>query len=525
MPATNPITDSTDIPISNAVGERETITIAAAASKTEEYVAGGPQYFTPGGARILPWSWDDLTTSFGDSVYDRMLFDPVIKAAHVVMKKSILAQGMSIRPPERDSKSDRDRAQKIADRVKRNLTVSLETPIEDVLLNMSDAFAFGYKIAELVWELSDTGQDKGNLNLKAIKVKSRRTVAFVVDRYLNIVGLVAVPPGVGNAFLVGSLITGSVTATPQSGPKPEVLPREKFAIFTHDPADSDPRGTSYLRSAYSAWWGKMQLIPEYLRYLGQFGTPSLVGYTSPGATTVTSTVSGTKQTVSAQVAMQNALVAFRNGSTLALPAGSKVEVLMAHMNPRSFTDDFAHFNREITVGILCQELATGAGAHDSRAAAQVHQDVLGTLIRQGKKSLAKMVTRDIITPMVLYNEGEGARDLIPECSFGETNEPDIFSLYSALGQLGFELSPSQFAALDQMLNLPQRSEVELQALMDRATQVMPTMLDPTKPTPQQQRLTPENPPPSGVPAPAATTPQNARGGNAPKTNRNNNAKG
>jgi hypothetical protein len=100
------------------------------------------------------------------------------------------------------------------------------------------------------------------LQLRALKVKPIRSVAFVTDAYLNVLGLVGAKPG------------QTVPAVSDLAPA-EIIPREKFCILSWRPKDGDPRGTSVLRPAYDPWWRKRQTIPEYLKYLAQFAGPSL----------------------------------------------------------------------------------------------------------------------------------------------------------------------------------------------------------------------------------------------------------
>jgi hypothetical protein len=50
----------------------------------------------------------------------------------------------------------------------------------------------------------------------------------------------------------------------------------------------------------------------------------------------------------------------------------------------------------------------------------VHQDVLDTLVRQGKRSLIRVVARDILRNWVRWNWGDDAVPLVPKPSLGTT---------------------------------------------------------------------------------------------------------
>jgi hypothetical protein len=92
-------------------------------------------------------------------------------------------------------------------------------------------------VAELVYEVKPGPTGRDLLQLVAIKPKPPRATAFVVDAYLNVLGLLGARPG-----MVAPSTRGG--DRPNSDRDPA---REKFAIFTFRPKHGDPRGTSILR--------------------------------------------------------------------------------------------------------------------------------------------------------------------------------------------------------------------------------------------------------------------------------------
>jgi phage gp29-like protein len=157
-------------------------------------------------------------------------------------------------------------------------------------------------------------------------------------------------------------------------------------------------------------------------------------------------------------ALLASLLAFRNGSALALPAGSAVTPIQSLGDGAAFTRAITDCNHEIIKAILTQTLATEEGEHQARAAAAVHSDVLDTLVRQGKKSVVRMLARDVLRPWVAYNWGPRADALVPIPSLGTTEEQDKTALMNAVANLqraGYP-HPSQYPAIDQMLGLPVR---------------------------------------------------------------------
>jgi hypothetical protein len=219
--------------------------------------------------------------------------------------------------------------------------------------------------------------DAGKIFLKAIKVKPQRATAFVVDAYYNVVALIGLLPGQGASAIVTQGIIGVPTGANLSEKDTPVnlLPREKFAVFTFRPRDGDPRGTSILRPSYDSWWCKAQIKKDYLAYISRFGSPSLIGKTpedsvafpvSDSYANPTPDENNTQQYLTPEQIMGTALAGFKNGTYLVVPGGSEVDALEANGNGEAFTGAFEFHNNEITKGIQFQTLATNEGKHQSR---------------------------------------------------------------------------------------------------------------------------------------------------------------
>lgn len=430
---------------------------------TREYVAGGRLWWYPDTARRLPWSIDDISADFGDDIYERMLHDPQVKACGQILKKSIIEDGVYLRPAVDDADDpDYEQAKSISEHLQRQLDEQ-EVSLDDALNNMLDAAFYGNKVAEVKWEFGKGPKGMHNrvLNPVALKVKPREATSFVVDAYMNIVGLYATSP----TSSVGT-VSGSTIIKPDD---PNLLPRTKFAVLTWEPRDGDPRGTSVLRSAYDPWWRKRQIIVEYMRYMTQFAGPSVIGYTAESASlgaqadplgnVVTDPVTGQMvPALTPEEQMLSTLLAWRNGLAAAFPYGSKVEVVQPAGDGSAFLKGLLQADQQITKAILTQELATEQGEHQTRAAATVHQDVLATIVRQGKKSVQRMIFMDVLRRWVIMNIGDDALHLTPFVSLGTTEEEDKspkMNAVAALQRSGY-LDMSQYPGIDEILGLPAR---------------------------------------------------------------------
>jgi hypothetical protein len=444
------------------------ITVPLKANPYSEYVAGGVggsgQWYT-NWARTLPYAIDDVTTDFGTDLYERMLVDAHVASVFNVLKSSILEDGIRVLPAVDDESADGyQQAADMADVAARMLD-DLTPDLDTVLWNLLDACALGNRVAEQVYRMDSTYAGTQQVTLEALRVKPRSMYAFVVDAYLRLLGLVGLIPGVGAPLMQGYLLDPKDT--------PNLLPRDKFLVYSFRPVQQDPRGTSVLRPAYTPWNLKQQIIREHVRYLTQFAAPSLVGYTPENAQSVPQedplgnplldSNGNALLNPTPEQAMQQALAAFRNGSVVALPGGSKLDVLFSTGEGGAFHAALDRYDRDITEAVLSQTLATSEGQHQARAASEVHQDVQDTIIRQAKRAVERVLRRDVLRAWVRYNYGEQALPLTPKVTLGKAEAPDLPTLWTAAAALqtsGY-LAPSQLQPLDEVLNLQAREADEL----------------------------------------------------------------
>jgi hypothetical protein len=236
----------------------------------QEYVSGGGYAWDTRTARALPWSLDDeVSRDFGADVWDRMVVDSQVSASLSIFKAGVLEDGLHLSPALDDEEEpDYELATTINDEAVAMLD-ELQIALSDVLWDMGDAVGFGNRVAEQVYELRPGYVEQRELlQLKALKVKPRELTAFVVDPFLNLIGLLAAKPGAQRVVATGGVVD------PKS---PDLLPRDKFAILTFRPKGADPRETSLLRPAFDPWWRKRQVNVEFLKFLAQFAGPSVWG--------------------------------------------------------------------------------------------------------------------------------------------------------------------------------------------------------------------------------------------------------
>ncbi len=439
-----------------------------------EYVAGngyGKNINT-----ILNRNGDILTKKFGDSIIAEMLRDPEIKKCDTVIKISVLSDGISIFPAvskpaplkplaegeEENLEQKRERltrekeiaryelAQKYANFATR--AISNIDGFRSKIENMLDAVTYGNKVAEQTYK-EEYDKDFGRtlLTLSSIRVKPRTSTRFVLNKYRELVG-------------IQTIVTNN-----KGQDESIILPREKFLVLTFRGKDEDPRGTSILEAVYNAWYLKMQLWPEYLRWLLQCAIPSLVGYTSDksdGRKVLKDAETGEilrdadgNPVYEAEVeSLLNALIQVRNSTAIALPNGAKVEPINNSVSGDPFKGLRDVLNEEIEMGLILQTLATSEGRNMSRAASQTHMSVLDLFIFFIKGLVIDMITNDLLKPLMLTNFANFDMTLLPKVSMGDTERRDWATDATALATLyksGF-IGESQKIGFDKQIGAPDR---------------------------------------------------------------------
>jgi hypothetical protein len=465
-----------------------------------QYVSGGAAAWAGTAAQSLPWPIDDITLALGDDLYNRMMTDAIVGSAVNIFKAGILSDGVSLSSAI-DDKEHADYA---------------------VLWNMLDAISYGNKVAELIYDTDTSYTGSQQIVLRSLHVKPRHALAFVVDPYKTLLGVLGLFPGANVWPLTGMQI-------PDVKERENFVPIEKFAVLTSRMEDNDPRGTSILRGAYDPWNRKQQAKAKHLQYLGIYAMASLIGFTAKDALPVLRTNADGTPALDSNGAplydyptdvMLNALLAFQNGTVAVFPDGSpdgsRVQVLQAQGSGEPFLHAFEVTDREILKAVLTATLATGEGQHASRAQAGVHQDSQQTLIGQAKRGVCAMLRRQVLRRLVTYNYGAKAARLTPKVSLGKVTAEDLARMWEAAAALykAGAIDESQKQALDVRLNLPERKATTANVDTGAQTQDGQPAPDGTPGQPADAPPAPgqpaQNQPPQPAPAPTRAPTQQQR---------------
>ncbi len=440
-------------------------------------------------SRTLGGTNDDLMQEFGYSIYSQMSKDPKISKCIKVIKIAALGDGVEIVTSVPDQHPEFDDAKMISDFCSYAVK-NMNKPMKQVLEQMLDAIVYGHKIAEIVYKNEYIEEFGGTyLTIASIKPKPIGLARFVVDQSMNVLGIVGngVNSNTGQISPADKAIipsrkdtenikanniyqkNGRTYVKSEDGTENVFLNLDKFMYLTIDTEDEDPRGRSMLRAAFNFWHLKQQVIPEYLRYLLTCSIPLLIGYTpeidggaayvkNPDGTIKKDSMNRPLQ-MNQEEALREALMQARNATTLALKGGSKVQEVGANGSGIPFYKAIEIFDNQIEMSILLAPLATSEGRFQARAASETHLSTLEGLIWSIKGSLADMLTKYLLTPLIKYNFGDSYLKYMPAISLGDTERRNFLNDASAIAALysaGY-ISEDQKPFTDAILTLPPRN--------------------------------------------------------------------
>ncbi|MDI3547898.1 MAG: hypothetical protein PWR10_1550 [Halanaerobiales bacterium] len=272
---------------------------------------------------------------------------------------------------------------------------------EDFLKGLLEAIGHGFKIGEILWDVSE-----GQAAIKNLKILPNKKFTFY------------------NSTLP-RLITDK---NPSEG---EELPPFKFVYHRHRAKSGSPTRAGVLRVTSWMYLFKNYSIKDWVSFAEVYGMPLRLGKYDPNAT---------KNDKNALIAAIRSLGTDAAGI---ISKNTEIEFVeaMKQSGQNNVYETLSNFcNREISKAILGQTLTTDTtGSTGTYAAAKVHEMVRQDLKESDAKSLADTVNSQIIRPLVGFNFGWDAP--LPEFQINVYKPEDLKSIaeiYKTLVEMGFQ---------------------------------------------------------------------------------------
>jgi phage gp29-like protein len=386
--------------------------------------------------RAASYNADDLVSTRGFEIYDRMQRDAQVAACLNVKKFAVLSRGWQVHPAGQSPEALR------AAEFVRFCLEDMRGSVLDALYKTLDAVAKGFSVLEINYKIIEGGRFGGMIGLASIKSKDPSQFKFQVDEFLNVRGLTTSPsPSLSRRGDRSSpLSKGGLRGV-------DALPPEKFIVYTYMPRYESPYGMSDLRAAYKHWWSKDIILRFFNVYLEKYGSPTAMGSYQRG------------MPKSQQDELLKVLDKIQQETAIVIPEDVKIQLLEAQRGGEAgYLEALAYHDKQIAKAILGQTLTTDEGLrYGSFALAKVHLDVLRMHLEKLKRDLEETVMREqLIRRLMEYNFGSAEH--CPRFSLGTLEQRDLAVVGDLVTRLitGGVIAPDE-TWIREYLGLPEKA--------------------------------------------------------------------
>ncbi len=287
-------------------------------------------------------------------LYDELLRDDQVKPCFQQRRLAVTQAEWEVEPA---SESSEDKA--AADFIREQLQ---NIRFDDTTDKMLFGIYYGYSVAECLW-----ATDGSRITLDDIKVRERSRFRFDLDGDLRLITV--------------------------DNPHGEHLPDNKFWVFSAGADHNDnPYGLGLAHYLYWPTFFKRNGIKFWLIFLEKFGMPTAAAKLPPGQA---------QDPIERDKALA-ALDAIQSDSGIVIPDNVVIELIEA---ARSGTADYEtlcqRMDKAISKIILSQTMTTDDGS--SRSQAEVHQNVLQSVIKSDADLVCESFNRQVVTWLTEWN--------------------------------------------------------------------------------------------------------------------------
>ena len=306
-------------------------------------------------------------------IYDEMREDDQINAVLTLKKLLIVDSKYEIEVEESD------KSEEIKDFLEKNLNEYCDELFEKKLYNILSCKDYGFSLTEKVFGHKDTEYGP-KIVLKALKTRPPHSFREIEQD----------DDGTIRTIRQDTEKFGLIDLDPK-----------KFIHFANMREFDLPWGRSELNlGVYRAWWSKKQIIKFWNIYLERHGMPTAVG-------TIPLSLSHEKDNLLA------VLDNLQSKTGITVPEGVKVELLEASSGKggeTGFERAIDKYNTMIARSMLIPDLTGMSGSETGGGSYSLGQEQIGILfsvIQQDRRQLERIITKEIINPLVLWNYGSG----------------------------------------------------------------------------------------------------------------------
>jgi len=373
---------------------------------------------------LRPYNPDDLFQKKGNyDLFDTMREDDQISACLMLKKLMILGQW------EIECEDE-----KVKEQLEWNLKDGLDELFEKKLLNILTAKDYGFSVTEKIFEYIDT--PKWGRKIIISKLKTRAPHSFEFDQDSS----------------------GNVTTIRQSQSKGDDIKLEpkKVIHYINNKEFDNPYGKADFASigVYRAWFSKDNIIKYWAMFLEKFGSPTAVGTYA-------------KSMTNQKDAILKVLKRIQQNTAIVIPEGIEVELLEA-MKSGSQKSDYENainrFDKMITIAMLQPDKMGMSGETVKGGSFALGKEQFGMyyeLVNTDKKQLARLINREVINPLVMWNYGTSVEASFKFIQVDQAKKNEQFKIWLDAIQKGkIMTSLEQWNHFLQGIDFPEINEAE-----------------------------------------------------------------
>ncbi len=290
----------------------------------------------------------------GLALYDEIERDTHAWAVLQKRKKVLVSREWMVKPGGEDQ-IDLDAAEFLE-------CILKELPFDRICEDLLDAILKGFAVSEIVWKRD------GNY-IKPDYLVSHEQRRFKFDREWKLRLL-----------------------TMQSMTEGEALPDRKFIVHRHGVKGNNPYGLGLGTRLFWPVLFKREGVTFWMTFLEKFGAPTVWGKTPFG------------MTEAEEKKLLASLTSFVRDSAIVTPVGVEVDLVEAKRSGTvSHRDWCQYWDSQMSIATLGETLTTDVQDKGSRAAGEVHLDVLQMLVDADGDLLADTLRDTLIKWIVLFN--------------------------------------------------------------------------------------------------------------------------
>lgn len=371
---------------------------------------------------LRPYNPDVIFQKRGNyDLFDEMRQDDQI-AAVLTLKKFFILNG------HREIESDDEEVKEF---LETNLEYYTKGFFDKMLYNILSALDFGFSITEKLFKVEDLPNFGQKIILEQLKTRPPHTFEFDQDEY------------------------GDITNIRQHQSKGDWLfidPKKIIHYKFQDEFDN-PYGQSDLNlGVYRAWWSKNAIIKFWNIYLERFGMPTVTGKYPTGQNQYASELNKALKNIQAK-------------SSIVVPDWAQLDLLQVSKGGEGYEKAIDKYNTMIARKMLVPDLMgmsggeTGGGSY---ALGSEQFDMFYNNIMHERKNLERVINKEIIFPLVMWNFGKDKR---AEMKFSQPNQQkrdsDLRLWFEAVNSGKIPVTNTHINWFLNQVNAPEIDESEL----------------------------------------------------------------